>query len=328
MSPPFQAQAARAHGGQRHAEIKRPHGPGPMRATGHVRRARRQDSRPNSSRREGPLLGSRSSPAATMAGNKGTKEKRASPMPDSVADAPASAGRRKEPRRVPWAGRGTSSPSAADVRGRLYHAGAGSGEAGAARPVTGSGCCRRPRRRGRHAAAADQHVVAGAAVRVSSPAPPIRTSSPSPPFAGQLDRAGRQARGSTTSSPARPLIVEPVVAGLGAGDVHRAARPGDGDPAAASPVDDDASSPSVPLTMTVSASSSPAPPSAARLTLTSATSVPLRSLTVIVSAPPRAFSVDPLDVVEVHDDVADVAGEADARRRWPRPRRSRRRRSR
>ena len=40
------------------------------------------------------------------------------------------------------------------------------------------------------------------------------------------------------------------------------------------------------------------------------TSVPVRSLTVIVSAPPRALKLDPLDVVEVHGDVADVAGEA------------------
>ena len=72
--------------------------------------------------------------------------------------------------------------------------------------------------------------------------------------------------------------------------------------------------PLVPLTMTVSAAASPAvPPIApARLTLISTTSVPDRSLTVIVSAPPRALRSIALDVVEVHDDVADVAGEAHA----------------
>ena len=51
------------------------------------------------------------------------------------------------------------------------------------------------------------------------------------------------------------------------------------------------SSPLVPLTITVSAAASPAVPPIvpARLTLTSVTSVPVRSLTVIVSAPPSAL---------------------------------------
>ena len=75
-----------------------------------------------------------------------------------------------------------------------------------------------------------------------------------------------------------------------------------------------ASSPLVPLTMTVSAWPSPVPlpgvPARSRLTLV--TSVPVRSLTVMVSAPPRALTLIALDAVEVHRDVADVAGEADA----------------
>ena len=45
---------------------------------------------------------------------------------------------------------------------------------------------------------------------------------------------------------------------------------------------------------------------------TSVTSVPDMSLTVILSAPPRAVEVDRLDVVEVHGHVGDVAGEEGA----------------
>ena len=39
------------------------------------------------------------------------------------------------------------------------------------------------------------------------------------------------------------------------------------------------------------------------------TPVPVRSLTVTVSAPPSAAKLDLLDAVEIHGDVADVAGE-------------------
>ena len=73
------------------------------------------------------------------------------------------------------------------------------------------------------------------------------------------------------------------------------------------------SAPSVPRTITVSGWPSPPPPTAARSASTVLASVPVRSLTAIVSAPPRARTADALDVVEVHDDVGDVAGEAHAR---------------
>ena len=52
--------------------------------------------------------------------------------------------------------------------------------------------------------------------------------------------------------------------------------------------------------------------------LTSVTSVPVRSLTVIVVGAAEGVEVDRLDVVEVHRDVGDVAGEQHARRRSPR----------
>ena len=71
------------------------------------------------------------------------------------------------------------------------------------------------------------------------------------------------------------------------------------------------SSPAVPLTLIRSAWPSPAvPPSAAaRSRLTLLTPVPLRSLTVIVSVPPRALKSTRLDARCVHGDVAGVAEE-------------------
>ena len=71
------------------------------------------------------------------------------------------------------------------------------------------------------------------------------------------------------------------------------------------------SSPFVPLTITVSAWPSPAVPPIvpARSMLTSVTSVPLRSLTVDGVGAAERVELDALDVVQVHDDVADVAGE-------------------
>ena len=68
----------------------------------------------------------------------------------------------------------------------------------------------------------------------------------------------------------------------------------------------------VPRTVTVSGCASPPPPNAVRSTSTVVASVPARSLTMIVSAPPSALEADRLDVVEVHHDVGDVAEEADA----------------
>ena len=73
------------------------------------------------------------------------------------------------------------------------------------------------------------------------------------------------------------------------------------------------SAPSVPLAMTVSAEASPVPSNASRSTSTLSRSVPVRSLTVTVSAPPSVADVERLDAVEVHRDRGDVAGEPHAR---------------
>ena len=51
----------------------------------------------------------------------------------------------------------------------------------------------------------------------------------------------------------------------------------------------------------------------ARLTFTSMTSVPLRSLTVTCVGAAQRIERRPLDVVEVHDDVAEIAREAHPR---------------
>ncbi len=178
--------------------------------------------------------------------------------------------------------------------------------------------------------------------RMSWPGPPIRTSSPAPPsrvslpcaadqdvvavaaVGGELDRAGRQARGLDHVVAGQGVDDQPVVGRLGAGDVHLggqaehrdAARvAGDADDVVAvGAVDDDG------VGRAVAGAAAGVP---ARLRLTSVTSVPDRSLTVIVSAPPRALKSIRLDVVEVHGDVGDVAGEARRGRRWPRCRSSR-----
>ncbi len=81
----------------------------------------------------------------------------------------------------------------------------------------------------------------------------------------------------------------------------------------ASPATPIVSSPAVPLTMTVSAAPSPPPAGAREVEVRPAvTSVPVRSLTVIVVGAAEGVEVDLLDAVEVHGDVADVAGEPHA----------------
>ena len=74
------------------------------------------------------------------------------------------------------------------------------------------------------------------------------------------------------------------------------------------------SSPLVPFTITMSAAPSPAVPPMvpARLTFTSTTSVPERSLTMIVSVLPSALRSILSTIVQIHDDVAEVAGEQHA----------------
>ena len=75
-----------------------------------------------------------------------------------------------------------------------------------------------------------------------------------------------------------------------------------------------ASLPLVPLTTTLSVWPSPVLPPrvAARSVLTVFTSVPVRSLTVTVSAPPRALKSTCLDAGGVHGDVALGAEEPEA----------------
>ena len=72
------------------------------------------------------------------------------------------------------------------------------------------------------------------------------------------------------------------------------------------------SSPDVPLTITLSAAASPnAPPSVpAKRRLTIDTSVPAKSLTTSVSVFPSALTLDPLDVVQIHDDASQIAGQS------------------
>jgi hypothetical protein len=55
----------------------------------------------------------------------------------------------------------------------------------------------------------------------------------------------------------------------------------------------------------------------ARSTFTRVRSVPVASFTEIVSDPPRALTSIRLDVVEVHHDAAEIAGEQHPDPRWP-----------
>ena len=155
------------------------------------------------------------------------------------------------------------------------------------------------------AAAADQHVVAEAAAE------------------RQADHAGRQAGRLHVSLPPRALTVRRSLASSAVGDVDDGGQAGD-DVLVPAPVTVRLSMPLVAFTMTLSGWASPVPPPKvpARSMFTCVTSVPARSFTVTMSVPPRALRSSCLDVVDVHDDVAEVAGEAQARRRWPRSRRS------
>ena len=116
------------------------------------------------------------------------------------------------------------------------------------------------------------------------------------------------------SLPPRPLMTSVSFAPSDAGDVRPAPdRPSTGhrgsgaehvdDVVAVGAVDDHAS-----------AAASPAVPPIvpARLTFTFVTSVPDRSLTVMVSVPPSALRSIVSTSFEVHHDVAEVAGEAHA----------------
>ena len=77
----------------------------------------------------------------------------------------------------------------------------------------------------------------------------------------------------------------------------------------ASPLTPNTSAPLVALTVMVSAAPSPPPFGPLRSMPTCVTSVPLRSPTTMLSTPPSALNSMLLDVVEIHDDVGDVAEE-------------------
>ena len=134
---------------------------------------------------------------------------------------------------------------------------------------------------------------------------------PVPPSSVSLMTPAGSVVAVTPSSPPEGVDDERIVGPLGAGDVRPgpAARPRRAEVPA--PTTSMMSLPLVPLTMTVSAAPSPRRRRGRRRgsMLTLVTSVPVRSLTVIVSAPPRALRSTPSTSFEVHDDVADVAGE-------------------
>ena len=71
------------------------------------------------------------------------------------------------------------------------------------------------------------------------------------------------------------------------------------------------SSPVVPFTVTRSAAPSPLwlPGPALRSMATCVIPVPVRSLTVMLSAPPAGNDLHVLDAIEVHDDSTDVTGQ-------------------
>ena len=157
----------------------------------------------------------------------------------------------------------------------------------------------------------------------SLPSPPRNTSAPwraeERVVAGaavdrQLDDAGGQRGRRHAVVAAQGVDDERVVGPLGVGDVHLGRQPDHGDRGpraedvddvvAVGAVDDD----DVGLRRRRPCRRS----SPARLMLISTRSVPVRSLTVVVSVPPRVLRSMRLDVVEVHDDVAEVAGEPHA----------------
>ena len=154
---------------------------------------------------------------------------------------------------------------------------------------------------------------------------PMRMSSPSPPLSvSPITPAGRP-EASIVSSPPRPLTVSVSFAASAPVMCTVAGRPGDGRRRSAAPLTVMVSAPSVPLTMTDvgRAVAGAAAGGAGRSRLTS---VDVGAGQVVdgdgVGAA-EGVEVDLLDAVEVHDDVADVAGEAGRGCRWRRCRCSR-----
>ena len=107
----------------------------------------------------------------------------------------------------------------------------------------------------------------------------------------ELDDAGRQGGGGDLVVAIQRVDDQRVVRPLGVGNVDLRPPGPAPRPSVPAPTTSTMSSPLVPLAITTSAAPSPAVPPivAARLTLTSVTSVPERSFTVSVSVPPRAL---------------------------------------
>src|SRR5262245_40937853 len=143
-------------------------------------------------------------------------------------------------------------------------------------------------------------------IRVSSPSPPVTMSSPSPPSAVSWIAPAASPDASITSSPASPLMMS----GLEAGDVHPGAKTQNRDAVAvaddldhviaAGRVDDDR------IRRTVACT--------ARRRQVDVDFADVGSGQVVdrdgVGAS-EGLEVDLLDVVEVHGDAGDVAGEQD-----------------
>lgn len=151
---------------------------------------------------------------------------------------------------------------------------------------------------------AEEHVVAVAANQPSFPSPAVQR---------ELDGAGCQTGSVPKVVTRQASDQQRIVGGLLASKRDAHGQTLIAIPAGLPPIDT-TSSPLVPFTSTVSPWLSPVvPPRAdARLRLTSVADVPVRSLTVIVSAPSRALKVDPLHPDDVRGDSGNVAKEPHA----------------
>ena len=141
---------------------------------------------------------------------------------------------------------------------------------------------------------AGEHIVASAADQ------DIITVAPSP----SVDRAGRQAEASTTSSPAKALIVNRSFAASAPVIFTRAARPSTDVPLA-SPTARATSSPLVPRTMTLSGWASPTP-TAARVEVDLGDVGARQVVDDDRVGPAQRVEVDALHVVQVHGHAGDV----------------------
>ena len=144
------------------------------------------------------------------------------------------------------------------------------------------------------AVAADEHVVAGSAAQ------------------REQDGAGGHAEASITSSLARALTVSRSVAALGAGHRHRGGEAADGRVRAGAGDGDDVVAVRGVGDHVVGRERRRRRRRAARSALTLVTSVPGQVVDHDAVGAAERLGVDRLDVVEVHHDGRDVAGEAHA----------------